>query len=41
MDLKALGETLVAVGLTPVISLGMALVVVAGIIAVSRRLYRR
>jgi hypothetical protein len=41
MDLKALAEALVAVGMTPVISIGMALAVVAGILAVSRKLYRR
>jgi hypothetical protein len=41
MNLQALGETLVAVGLTPVISIGMALAVVAGILAVSKKMYRR
>ncbi len=41
MDPKALAEALVAVGATPVISIGMALVVVAGIVALAKKLYRQ
>ena len=41
MDLNALYETLVAVALTPVLSAGMALVVITGIVLLFRRVYRR
>ncbi len=37
MDPKAFGEALLAVGVTPIISVGMALVVVAGLLALIRK----
>lgn len=41
MDPQALGEALVAVAVTPVVSAGMALLVIAGIIALAKRIYRQ
>lgn len=41
MDLRALWETLVAVGITPVASIAMALIVLAGIVVIFRKTYRR
>lgn len=40
MDPKAILEAIVAVGLTPVVSIGMALLVVGGIIYLVRKLNR-
>lgn len=40
MDIGALGEALVAVALTPVVSIGMAMLVVAGIIALAVKVGR-
>jgi hypothetical protein len=41
MDTRAFGEALLAVAMTPVISVGMALAVVAGILMILRKADRR
>ncbi len=41
MDARALGEALLTVAVTPVVSAAMALAVVVGIIALARRIYRQ
>lgn len=41
MDAQALGEALFAVGVTPIVSAGMALLVIVGIIALAKRIYRQ
>jgi hypothetical protein len=40
MDARALAETLVAVAMTPVISVAMALAVIGGIVLLARKVYR-
>lgn len=41
MDFNALYESVVAVGLTPVLSAGLSLVVLTGIVVLFRRVLRR
>ncbi len=41
MDPKALLETLVALAVTPVVSLAMVAAVVAGILVVAKKVYRQ